>query len=354
MTVLKMIKRTIAVLVAAVFALNMSLISEAKTGVRYQLHKDGNWIAVGGRNEFSEVKATSREETKALENTLIQNDYILVTSEHMSILYEDYVKFRDSHIFWFSSYIVDEEPYWSTKKLYVYKPSYDDYMEQLNSGHGTERYTIEEINNSSVLIDYAVWDSIDAVGTISDVFNDNIPSYCKAGYLEIDSNINCEIKFLQAGTRRYYIFYVQKDNPFIIRLPIGCYHVVCVNNLGISDNIDNDGEDTLPYNNQIQIGEHHTIDNPYIIQLCELNEKYKLTDADISGKPDYSLLDDNEYYPIVEIAEESAVVSDDNQTSEKSSSDIILWILLISICVIGVVWVVANAVKSKKGGDNSE
>ncbi len=356
MTNLKIkIKRVLAALVTATLFFNIPVPVQANTGDRYQLHEEGNLIAIGGRNEFDEVKANSREETKRLESTLLLNDYILVTSDKMSILYDDYVKFRDSHLFWFSTYIVDEEPYWSSKKLYVYKPSFDDYMEQLDSESGLKRYTIEEISNSSVLIDYAYWDNLDAIGTVSDIFNDNIPSYCDTGYLQIDSNINCEVKLLQAGTRRYYIFYVHKGSPFIVKLPTGCYHVVGVNNTDIPDNIYNSGESTLPYNNQIQLQTQHTIDSPYLIQLYELSEKYKLKDVDISGKPDYSVVNDTEFYPIEDIEDNTAVISDtDNSENEKQPVDTFVWVLLISICLVGIIWLIVTIGKHKKEGEDDD
>jgi hypothetical protein len=351
----KTLNKGLSIILSVILALSSSLTAQAKTGDRYRLHEEGNWIAIGGRNEFDEVKAASREETERLESTLILNDYILVTTDKMAILYDDYIKFRDSHSFWFSAYIVDKEPYWLTKKLYVYKPSFDDYMEQLDSPNGLKRYTIEEINNSSVLIDYGYWDSVEAVGTISDIFNDNIPSYCDTGYMEIDANINCEVKLLQAGTRRYYVFYVHKNTPFIVRLPIGCYHVVGVNNTDIPDNIDNSGESTLPYNNQIQIQLQHTIDNPYIIQLNELSEKYRLKDVDISGKPDYSVADDIEFYPVEVIDEGTSVISNTDATAEeKQPIDTAIWILLISICLVGIIWVALTIIKRKKEGENDD
>lgn len=354
MTIQKTIKAILAAAITTVLCMH-GLSATAKTGDRYQLHEDGNWIAVGGRNEFDEVKANSREETERLEETLILNDYILVTTDQMNISYEDYVKFRDSRSFWFSEYIVDEEPYWNNERLYVYKPSFDDYMEQLDSKSGTERYTVEEIINSSVLIDYIFWEMRDLVGSTSDIFNDNIPSYVSVGYLQIESNINCEVKLLQAGTRRYYVFYIQKNNPFLVKIPVGCYHIVNVNNTEVSDNIDNEGENTLPYNNQIQVREHHTIDNPYLIQLFELSTKYNLKDVDISGKPNYSLTDDMEFFPIEDIADEKTVLEEDDRSKkERNPPDIVLCILIGSIGFVGIIWIIATVNKSKGEGEDNE
>jgi hypothetical protein len=355
MTIQKTIKSILSAAIVTILCTLICPSATAKTGDRYQLHEDGNWIAVGGRNEFDEVQASSREETQIMEETLIANDYILITTDQMSISYEDYVKFRDSSNFWFSEYIVDEDPYWNNEKLYVYQPSFDDYMEQLNSNKGIERYTVEEIINSTVLIDYIFWDNCDAVGTISDILNDNIPSYVEAGYLQIESNINCEVKILQAGTRRYYVFYVQKNNPFLVKLPVGCYHIVNVNNTEISDNIDNSGEDTLPYNNQIQVREHHTFDNPYVIQLYELSSKYKLKDVDISNKPNYSLNDDMDFFPVEDIKDEATVLEDDDGSEKKRDPpDVFLLILLCSIGLVGIIWLIATVIKSKREGKDNE
>lgn len=337
-----------AVLILMVWLMTiLSFSASAKTGDRFRLYEEGNWIALGGINEFDDVKATSRSETQELENKLMQNNYILITSDSMSVLIEDYEDFMSGATFWFSSYMERKEPYWNVYKVYVYKPSYDDYMEQLRSESGViSRETVQELNNSTVVIDYNYWNVEDAIGTYSDKFNDNIPDYCETGYLKLISPIDCEVTILQAYTKQYYKFYVRKNVPFLVEIMAGCYHIVEVNSQNIPDNIDNNGEATLPYNNQLQIWSYHTKDSPYTIELYQLCSKYNIPDTDIDDKPDYSITGNNDKYipedTTVYIPSENTVVQVDNGNSQSNSKDnasLVLWIIIISIISLLIILV---------------
>lgn len=326
----------------------MPLNVSAKTGDRYRLDEEGHWIAVGGINTYDEIKAVTREDTARLEETLINDGYILITGDNMAVPYEDYEQFKNSRSFWFSPYMENQPPDWNNYKVYVFGPSYRDYMEQINSDTTrVKQYLVEEINNSTVVIDFKYWNISDAVGTISDEINGNIPEYCERGYMEIISTVDCEVTLLQAYSRRFHKFYIRKNQPFMVKVIAGCYHIIDVNNREIPDNINNSGEDTLPYNNQIQIGPHHTADNPYIIELGELVLKYDIPDMDISGKPDLSVTGDGKHYEENSIAEESTIVSDNDkaQPDETAHDNLFLWCFLIILAVLGVIYVIIQIIR---------
>lgn len=114
-----------------------------------KIDENGNFIREGGINEFDGTKAESYEETVNLEATLRNSGYILINTDSMDITDEEFEKFTQNG-FWFSDYIrPDEVFYWTKYRIYVYEPSYNDYMEQLEETGGIEDYTRLEINTST-------------------------------------------------------------------------------------------------------------------------------------------------------------------------------------------------------------
>lgn len=331
----------------------------ADVGDRYKVHEDGNWFAMGGINQFEGVKAQSREETQNMEANLIAKDYLLCSTNDMMITDAEYMAFISYYRpFWFSEYMANEPFNWTKIKVYIYKPCFVDFIEQLET-QSVKEYTRDEINNSTVVLNYAIWDDVEKVGTISDEYNDNIPEWYKSGYMEIRSPVDCSIKFWHSDSNRYYVFYISKDNPFLIKVRQGFYHLVEINSLEVNNNVDDAGEETLPYNNQILIYDNCTYDNPYVIDLYNLCNKYNVKDIDISGKPDLSI-DQNQDIPDapstdVDIDKESTIVQDDDKKDSEPDSfswrNLILWIV-IGLAIVGVVVYEIREIKKKE--DDSE
>lgn len=324
--------------------------SKSGTGFRYHYDDDrANWVKSGGLNKFDGVKAENREETKAIEDKLYAENYILCTTDDKEITDEELSILRTG-AFWFNTYLKEDSVHWDTDKVYIYKPTFEDFIEQYYEGGGYELYTNIEMNNSTVVLRYFVWDELELAGSESDLINDNLPDDCKSGYLEIRSNVNCEVKIMQSSTRRYHTFYVKKNEPFLVKILSDCYHIVGVNKTDIPDNIDNNGEDTLPYNNQLQILPHNTIDNPYVLELYELNSKYKIKDIDIDGKPDYNLLTEEREYSIP-VDEKSTIIEEDTDEETLQENEPItitpLTILLIILIALIILWGVAVWLKNK-------
>lgn len=339
---------------AVIFILS-GISASAETGMRYRFDDEyGNWITLGGINEWNGTKARSREETENLELTLTENGYMLISGNDMSISMSEYTQFLDERTFWFSRYMKKQEPDWNLYKVYVYEPSFRDYQTQISGKiKEPERYTIQELSESTVVIDYKYWDMDEAVGTISYNFNDNIPDYCESGYIQIRSQVDCEVTLLQAYTRQYYQFYIKKNQPLLVRVVTGCYHITSVNEQSINDNISNSGEDTLPYNNQIQIGTHHTIDNPYSIELFSLVSKYNIPDANIDGKPDYSLSTTAESFTDTDIPDEQTELSEKKADSLNHEA-VFLWIILLALAVIGITWIIQQIRKGARNADRND
>ena len=336
-----------SLIITIITILRFTTISAADTGDRYLLNDNGNWIAVGGHNTFDCIKATTREETEQLESTLLLNDYILVNTDIKHISDEDFEALLNGKSFWFSSYLENKPATWNKYRVYMYKPSLSDYLEQLEN-RSVMPYTQMEIAESSVVIDYSYWDSVEKVGTITDEYDDNIPSYITVtGYMEIRSPINCTVKVMRSSTRTYHVFTVTKDKPLLVRLVGDCYHIVQVNKQSIPDNIDNSGEDTLPYNNQIQILETCTKENPYVIELHRLTNKYSIPSLliDNEGK----IVDETSIEKsMIEVDEEQTVITEENSKQSNEDKNIIIWVVLGIVSIIGIIYLTTSIIKFKR------
>lgn len=297
-----------------------------------RINENGNFIKTGGINSYDGERAESYEATVSLETTLRDSDYILVNTDFRDISDEEYNLFCSCR-FWFSSYISNDEDY----KVYVYTPSFNDFTEQYNEYGSIEDYTYIEINSSSVVISYGYWDSLEKAGTVSDEFDDNIPEGREAGYLQIISPVDTEIKLHFPITDRYFEFYVQADTPFLVRLKTGAYNIVNVNGYEFIDR-----ESTIKNNNIIHIKETYTAENPYIVELYELIENYSIPPLDISEKPVTTELNTNipEY--------QATVLKETENNKTDGNSNVLLVTAIIIIILIIAVWIY----KKKKENDN--
>lgn len=355
----KKLLRVVTLAVTAMICLAISTIAFADKGDRYKIDEEGNWFPLGGVNQYEGIEVQTREETLLLEQNLIANGYLLCSTDDMMISEAEFEALTNYHkSFWFSKYMDKESYAWSKCRVYVFKPSFTDFIEQTEDGW-VNNYTYREICESAVVIDYLIWDNKDKVGTISDAYNDNISDEL-AGYMEIRSPVDCEIKFWHSDTNRYYVFYISEDIPFKVKVIQGFYHIVEINSLSINNNVNDAGEDTLPYNNQILIYDHCTFDNPYIIDLYDLCNKYNIKSIDISGKPDLSI-DQNQNIPditteSVNIDEESTIVQDKDKDNTKSEGfswmKLILWIIL-GVAIIGVIIYEITEMKRKESDDDN-
>lgn len=128
--------------------------TEPTEAASYQLDDDGNWFKQGGLNEYAGVKQENREETEKLEEQLQHSNYILINTPDKEISEEAFQSFY-AEDWWFNTYIKEGNEFYDTQyKVYVYKPSYDDFMEGKETGI-LQTYTRDEITYSTVVLSYA-------------------------------------------------------------------------------------------------------------------------------------------------------------------------------------------------------
>lgn len=318
------------------FCLLLCSYSFSSYAYQIRINENGNFIKTGGINSYDGERAESYEATVSLETTLRDSDYILVNTDFRDISDEEYNLFCSCG-FWFSSYISNDEYYKSMYRVYVYEPSFNDFMKQYDEKGSTEDYTHMEINSSTVVVSYGYWDSLKKAGTVSDEFDDNIPEGRESGYLQIISPVDAEIKLHFPITDRYFDFFVQADTPFFVRLKTGAYNITDVNGCEFKD-----GENTIKNNNIIHIKETYTAENPYILELYELFENYSIPPVDISEEPVTTELNTNipKY--------QATVLKETENNKTDGNSNVLLVTAIIIIILITAVWIY----KKKKENDN--
>lgn len=327
--------------ISVLLSFSLLLCSSSFSSDAYQMriNENGNFIRIGGINSYDGERTESYEETLALEMTLRNSGYILINTDFRDISDEEYDRFCSCR-FWFSSYISDDEYYKTMYRIYVYEPSFSDFMEQYNEYGSIEDYTRMEIDSSAVVVSYAYWDSLKKVGTVSNEFNENIPEGRESGYLQIISPIDAEIRLHFPITDRYFDFFVQADTPFLVRLKTGAYNVTDVNGYEFRDR-----ESTIKNNNIIHIEEKYTAENPYTVELYELIETYSIPSAEIISETDLLLSD--EYNQ--DIPEYQVTVAEETKDDKADENNYILLILaLIIIVLLIAVWIY----RRKKEKDN--
>ena len=320
----------------------------AETGDRYQLRGSDNLLAIGGINSYDEVDAQSRYETEILEYTLLNDGYIQVSGEGRDLSDEEYERFVKDNNLWFVPYMEINEFNLVFRKVFVYKPVYDDYMEQKYGGSGEEEYTIGELITSTVVLDIAFWEYAEKSGTFDDEINDKIPSYSVTGYLEIHSPINCEVILWNDELNRYYRFHIEKDTPFLVKLKRGSYRVTEINGYTVNTRIDDDGEDALPYHNRIQLLAEHTKDNPYLLDFTKLTIKYDLIDVDKMEETD-------EKKPLptrVPVPKEEVQVKDIEDDAKKSNGTNFVIILVVIIILLLLASGIITFIKKREVDDD--
>lgn len=235
------------------------------------------FIRIGGLNRFNGKDAKTREEAQQIEFQMAGCDYM---SE--SELSEAERKILIQGNFWFSSYLKKNDFVKLYTKTYLYRPLIEKIFKETADGQLLTHTRKGELMSSTVVIDYSHWHFNDLAGTFDDEIDDMIPSYYSTGYMQIISPVSCNIVVWNAELNRYYRFYVTKNTPFLVRLKSGSYHIVECNNMIVKNRISDDGEDTLPFKNRIQINEDWTKENPYIVELEEFAIKYQLKDFEFT------------------------------------------------------------------------
>lgn len=327
---MKMIKRLI--LTAAAVLTLWLLPSLSVYADEVKLSPEGNWIREGGVNRYDGVQAETREDAADMERRLSMDDYIEVQSLSAE-QYEAFIE-SDQTDWWFKWYITSDDPndaeFYSNGwiKVYVYAPSFNDWWEDWQE-HGSawdvNRITRMELENSSVVINYRYWWSMERAGTdCSDEIN-NPPAWCDAGYISLVSPVDAEIRFKLINDNTYYTIYVSANTPFRAKMKYGNYVITQINGVDIK------GRDAnVPMNNNIQLGWGDNLeeDTPAEMNLTKTVKAYGIKSIDISGKPDRSL-DKNQHIP-----EEKTIVEEPEGEEHAIQAQKPNWFKRILIAVI--------------------
>lgn len=348
--------KLIAVVMAlfiAISSLSVCAFAEEEEGMRQvRFDEKGNWVFIGGCNEFAGNVAENREEAEELEQTLIRNDYILLNTDSAAIPEEDFNTFIHHKLYWFTEKSQHKEPYWNKYKLYLPYDVYHDFMTQLEADGDIQIYTDLEVDTSAVVVDYLFYETLEKAGTRSYEFNGGIPSYVEhTGWIKIISPIDVEIVFINAGNQQYFVFYVPKNKEFMVEFPRSTdLRVVSINGIKVSENDSHIGKNG---GNRFYLDDRNPIESPETFDTSEVVEAYKIPEIDISGKPDYSF-DFNNPDKVPE--EERTVVQDlsfapEEETTENNNTKLISLIIILGI--IGVIGLII-LIKSKKANGEGE
>ncbi|RJW77246.1 hypothetical protein DW025_01060 [Coprococcus sp. AF38-1] len=253
--------------------------------LKYYHSLSGNQILTGGVNELNGIQCTTRNDCEALEKYLRSAGYVLVTTDSKDISDENYDLLQKEFNSFLSRYMDrDNEVYWTKYRVYLNKETYDNAISEMKKDGSFSIETELELIDSSVVLNYAVWDNYDRKETVVYEINDNIPDWwSETGFLEIYSPVNVMVKLEYRNDWTYHVFYVKANEPFLVKVRAGGYYVRTVNTQDVQE-----GENTLVYDNNVQVQLENTIDEPYQLDISKLTEKYDIMPIDLSDKPDFS------------------------------------------------------------------
>ena len=248
----------------------------------------------GGKNKIGHELYRTRNDSIMAEAELRKKGYVLISTEAKEISDDDLEILANSK-FWFSEYLErsSKNMSWVMDKIYIYKPLLNNYLAEYREDGIVSRNTSYQVMTKTVMFAYSVYYFNDRVGTISDMFNENIPEYLVGAYMEINSPINVEVTLINWGMKCYFKFYISKGTPFMVKLPEGQYKVAGINTVDIGKM-----EPAMPLHNMVYLTrtEYGDRDHPYVMDITPVINKYVIPEADISGMPDLSL-DQNQNIP---------------------------------------------------------
>lgn len=297
-----------------------------------------NPFRLGGVNKIDGAACQSKEETEALEARLRNEDYILINTDDKDISDEEFELLCGNQRYYPPYYEYADLNSggkafnWDMKmrKIYVYRPSYDDVMEQLKERGQVKSETQIEMSSSAVLIDYGYWFFADRVGKTVNEYDDNIPSWFpeeNTGYALIKSPIDVTIRFFRCSSQTYYEIPVTGSVPRLVKMKKGRYIIEEINRTSISIQ-----ESTLSYNNDFQIDTINTKDDPYVISIDETVEKYG-----IEPMTPEEITEEEKEEEQKKLTEERTIVEEQEKQEENQK----FWTVTILLIVLGVILLAA-------------
>lgn len=253
--------------------------------IKYYRVWDGHYFRSGGINKRDGKKAETEEEIAALEAD-IQDEYVLVNGKDKEIPDEEYeLLVKNKKYLSVGTWITEDNEYYHTfYRVYIFKPVYNDIIFQLKNYNLVNQQTMMTETASTIVINDAEWYHKKRVGTIQNIYNDNIPSYYDTGFLLIESPVDVCLTFLYQSGNYYNRMYVKANEPFLIEVMTGAYTLKDINNKELEW-----GEDAIDHHNNTFVSKTHTKENPKILSLSKVVKKYNLPSLEeIDEKPDYS------------------------------------------------------------------
>ena len=324
-------------------------------------YEDGHFVREGGINSLDGIAAESREESEELEDYLQSHDYILCNTRNRDLTQEEFdtIKPTLQKVLIYDE-IVDESAgfYYQDRKLFIYRPVYETIMSQIQeSPIGIPNYnSVVELATSLVIVDYTVWNSIDNIGRIytNEYINENLAKYDAemgthydehAGFLYITTNIDSRIIFVERNTQTYQQVDVKKNEPLLIKIREGWFKIDTINGIKVSENESLLGDYK---NNNFKLSEKFTAENPMVINLIPVNEKYDINedfDFDADTKIVWQWHD-------IDPSEQQVEVGDvpDSKTANEPASvgDIVRWIVLCGMGLTVLILLIAYLYAKKK------
>lgn len=324
-------------------------------------YEDGHFVREGGVNSLDGIIAESREESEELENYLQSHDYILCNTRNRDLTQEEFdtIKPTLQKVLIYDE-IVDESAgfYYQDRKLYIYRPVYETIMSQIQeSPIGIPNYnSVVELATSLVIVDYTMWNSIDNIGRIytNEYINENLAKYDAemgthydehAGFLYITTNIDSRIIFVERNTQTYQQVDVKKNEPLLIKIREGWFKIDTINGIKVSENESLLGDYK---NNNFKLSEKFTAENPMVINLIPVNEKYGINedyDFDAESKIVWQWHDIDPSEKQVEVDGTPAIAE---PKTPATVGDIIRWIVLGGMGLTALILLITYLYAKKK------
>lgn len=317
----------------------------------YQIEEGGTMFRSGGINKIDGEKVETEEEMQALEAELQSSGYVQVTGEGRDISAEDYALLEQNRVgLPFANWIDPDSKhtayYDDFYRVYIYKPIYNDLIEQLKEDGRVSSITGREASASMVVINDGEWYHKNRIGKIITEYNNQLPEWADAGFLQIESQIDACVTMMYTSGQYYVQFFVKANEPFLVKLRTGGYYITSINTEGIAVE-----EGALMHHNSIYISESHTESDPKILSIKQVVEKYNIAPLEnIEEQPDYSWGNRWEYAPIEDIPEEDVIVEEQEQQKESKSLSKRTWtfVLLGMFSIIIIAVIMAYKIVKKK------
>ncbi len=261
---------------------------EANTTISFapQWYEIGDSLTVrsGGINKLDGITCSTQEDIFALEEELRNSDYILVNTDNMEISEEEYQLLSQTTT-GFTDYIQrDNLYYWQLFKVYLYRPVYDEMIAQLRENGRIDSLLGRAESTSTVVANFGTVYHKQRADQIINEYNDMIPSWDSTGFLLVESPIDACITMKYTSGNYFCELYVKANEPFLVKTKQGGYYITSINAVDIAVE-----EETLMYNNTVNISIDHTETEPIVLSIEKVVEKYDIAPLEnIEEKPDYS------------------------------------------------------------------